>query len=476
MKQEIKSVLTAILLIFLAYGTASAQAWDFESGAGDFEITNGTVESTFDFSRSGIRSLKITGSNTEVNTYLENSVYTDINPRDTLRFHVFANSFINLSEFHLYVKNGDELELLNHFISPDSLLLSQWNTLEMVIPNNASDVRAFGLMTYNSMEGEPVFYVDDVEVAAFDPDSYEPEPILETFDFEDDSGNWEIANNTGVLEVSDDTSYSGFQSIRVIAKPDTDLVEIANYSPSNYADEQLLRFMVWVPADVSDINSISPFIQTENFSVYTNNLYNIGDLETESWNEVSVEVPLYVQLDAIGLQILGNENATNLPSFYVDMITSNPGFEGNPTLTPPSAITEDSTSTTFASFSWSAATGNGTPRYYIYRNDTRIDTTQNLYYVDTNLASKTTYNYRVTTVDPFWRETQNGASISLTTEEFGAYQTWDFEESLENWSIKNGTGTATLTDTMAYSGFMGVELTANPDTNLIDFAIDGIIP
>lgn len=477
MKQEIKSAFLFFLLVFFSIGITHAQSWDFESGAGDFEIIDGTVESTFDYSRSGIRSLKITGSDSEFNTYLENSVFTDINPRDTVSFHVFATEvYEKISNFWVYVKNGTGQELIEKWVNADSITLSEWNKLSLIVPGNADDVRAFGIRINHTGNGDAVFYVDDASVAAFDPNSYNPEPVLETFDFESGTGDWEIANHTGSLEISEDTSYSGFQSMRVTARPDTDRVEIANFSPSEYAYEQNIRFMVWIPDEVTDVNGISPFIQTENYAEYTSNFYNIEDLEPNSWNEVSVEVPIYVQMDAIGLQILGNENATNLPSFYVDMITSDPEFEGYPMVAAPEDINRDSVGTTFAAFSWSAAAGNGSPSYYIYRNGSRIDTTQNPFFVDTKLESKTTYTYKVTAVDTLGRETENSASISITTEEFGAYQTWDFEESLESWSTKNETGTATRTDTMAYSGFHGVELVVNPDTNLIDFAIDGVIP
>lgn len=477
MKKRTQLLSYALLFTLTATNIAVAQTWNFEDGPGDFEIIYGTVESTFDYSKSGIRSLKITGSDTEFNTYLENTVFTEINPRDTVSFHVFATEvYDKISSFWVYVKNGDEQNLIEQWVNADSITLSEWNKLSLVVPGNADDVRAFGIRINHPGNGDAVFYVDDASISAFDPNSYNPDPILKTFDFETGAENWEIANNTGMLEISDDTSYSRFQSVRVTARPDTDRVEIANYSPSEYAYEQTLRFMVWIPEEVTDINGISPFIQTENYSEYTSNFYNIVDLETNSWNEVSVEVPVYVQMDAIGLQILGNENATNLPSFYVDMITSNPDFGGNPMVAVPADINRDSVGTTYAAFSWSAAEGNGTPTYFIYRNNNRIDTTQNLFFVDTKLESKTTYNYQVAAVDTLGRETQNRASISITTEEFGAYQTWDFEESLENWSAKNGTGTAIITDTMAYSGFHGVELVVHPDTNLIDFAIDGIIP
>lgn len=477
MKKWTQLLSHALLFTLIAANFAVAQTWDFEDGPGDFEIINGTVESTFDYSRSGIRSLKITGSEGEIMTYLENSVYTDIHPRDTVSFHVFATDIYDkISNFWVYVKNGDEQELTERWVNADSINLSEWNKLSLVVPGNANDVRSFGLRISLPGNEEAVFYVDDASVATFDPSSYNPEDVLETFDFENGPGNWEITNNTGELVVSEDTSFSGFQSLRVTARPDTDRVEIANYSPSEYAYEQTLRFMVWVPDNVADVNGISPFIQTENYGEFTSNFYSIDAIESGTWNEVCVEVPVYVQMDAIGLQILGNENATNLPSFYVDMITSDPDFEGNPMVAPPADINIDSVGTTYAAFSWSASAGNGTASYFIYRNANRIDTTQSLFYVDTKLESKTTYNYKVTAVDTLKRETENSASISITTEEFGAYQTWDFEGSLDGWSAKNGTGTATLTDTMAYSGFHGVELVVHPDTNLIDFAIDEIIP
>ncbi len=90
-----------------------------------------------------------------------------------------------------------------------------------------------------------------------------------------------------------------------------------------------------------------------------------------------------------------------------------------PDTTPPSTPAIQSAvadSSTQATLTWSPATDNvGVTGYAIYRDNTLLDTTPDLTYVDTNLAPFTTYGYSVVAQDAANNVSSPSSTISVTT-------------------------------------------------------------
>jgi|GEM_PF-6553396 len=322
------------------------------------------------------------------------------------------------------------------------------------------------------------------KITAVDQQGRETEPSMEieartdsfethvTWDFEDgESGGW-FANETsgigGSISVLDTLAYSGSHAIKAEKAPDLSKIHLSYDNTDTLEVGHLVRFQVWVPEDTSSLDWFQPFVQYNNWSGWTGNVYNVGNLEPGAWNEVSIRVPDVGPLNRVGLEILYTES--DGPPILVDFITTDPNATGQPTVVAPTNPAIVTYGRTFAVVSWSPPAGAVTG-YRIYRSTqsgaalsemTRVGGTTDTSYSDNELFSETTYYFRVTARDNAGRESVASEEVSVKTAGFRRHQTWDFEHDTTEFHTESGgssTGTVEVTDSISYSGLHSVKLT-----------------
>ncbi len=104
---------------------------------------------------------------------------------------------------------------------------------------------------------------------------------------------------------------------------------------------------------------------------------------------------------------ISNNEAVNSKTIMVDSV-------------PPSQVMNlinSSTGTTWVNISWTASTdtgGSGINTYLIWRNETNVANTTNVYYNDSGLSAGATYNYTVGAIDNAGNYGQNSSNLIVT--------------------------------------------------------------
>lgn len=287
------------------------------------------------------------------------------------------------------------------------------------------------------------------------------------------------------FSIAYENGYSDF--IGVLLSPSNTNTKEYKFTNSNlqpFLAEQVLSIYLFVPADTSNIDSISVFLEFDNVDGDDNDNdgfssvdYRINQLKTGDWNRLSITVPNYLTLNTFGVKVQAKQLG-GIPTLYADLFTSNPLFNGYASIQEVRNLNQDSVGASFISFSWDTPVEGEASYYLIERsiineyNFERLDTTRLTYFVDKNVWSDSQYSYRVFPVDSLERKTRVGSNVRQLTLSFPDHITWDFETGIDNWQVDTFTNFA-LVDSVSYSDRKSLLLSTRGDTTKHFFFLQG---
>ncbi|MEQ9309202.1 MAG: T9SS type A sorting domain-containing protein [Balneolaceae bacterium] len=273
-----------------------------------------------------------------------------------------------------------------------------------------------------------------------------------------------------------ENGYSDF--IGVLLSPSNTNTKEYRFTNSNlqpFLAEQILSIYLFVPADTSNIDSISVFLEFDTVDGDENDNdgfssvdYRVNQLKIGDWNRLSITVPNYLALNTFGV-IVQAKQLGGIPTLHADLFTSNPLFNGYASIQDVRNLSQDSVGTSFTAFSWDTSEEREVRYYLIERsiineyNFERLDTTRLNYFVDENVWSDTQYSYRVFPVDSLERKTRVGSIVRQLTLSFPDNITWDFETGPDNWQVDSFSNLV-LVDSVSYSDRKSLLLSTRGDT------------
>lgn len=323
--------------------------------------------------------------------------------------------------------------------------------------------------------------VNEVESALSSSDSIY---TINDFSYGGDLSYWSSDN----LELSFDfeKGYSNFKSL-FLSPSSTNTKEYAftNSNLPEFLAGQILSIYLFVPADTSNIDSVSIFLEFDKVDGDDNENdgfnsvdYSVNQLSIGDWNRLSITVPTYLTLNTFGVKVKAKQ-VGGIPSFHADLFTSIPSYNGYASISPVGNLSQDSVGTSFIGLSWDTP-DKGEVNYYAIERATinpynfeRIDTTKSNYYVDENVLSETHYSYKIFPVDSLERKARIASSgFTFQTLSFPDNMTWDFETGSENWQVDNYTNLV-LVDSVSYSDRKSLLLSTTGDTTSHFFFLKG---
>ncbi len=293
------------------------------------------------------------------------------------------------------------------------------------------------------------------------------------------SNNFEISKDN-------DKGYSDF--IGVVLSPSNTGTKEYKFTRTNlqqFLPGQILSIYLFVPADTSNIDSISVFLEFDNIDGDNNDNdgfksvnYAINELKIGDWNRLSITVPNYLTLNTFGVNVQA-KNTGGIPPLYVDLFTSNPANRGFASINSVENLRQDSVGTDFTAFSWEAPLKGKVDFYAIERSYVNkyifefIDTTTAHFYIDEDALSESKYWYKIIPIDSLGRRARSGSrEIELETLSFPANMTWDFESGTENWEVDKFTNLAPV-DSVSYSDRKSLLISTTADTSNHFFFLKG---
>lgn len=320
--------------------------------------------------------------------------------------------------------------------------------------------------------------VKGIELTAKSSDSIY---VTNDFTYAADLDYWSSDN----FELTIDRGYSDF--IGVLLDPsNTNKTEykLTHTNLQQFLPGQILSIYLLVPADTSNIDSISVFLEFDKVDGDDNDNdgfssvdYRVNHLKIGDWNRLSITVPNYLTLNTFGVKVQAKQLG-GIPTLYADLFTSNPLFNGYASIQEVRNLSQDSVGTSFTAFSWDTPEEGEVSYYLIERsiineyNFERLDTTRLNYFVDENVWSDTQYSYRVFPVDSLERKTRVGSNVRQLTLSFPDNITWDFETGVDNWQVDSFSNLV-LVDSVSYSDRKSLLLSTKADTTDHFFFLKG---
>lgn len=198
-----------------------------------------------------------------------------------------------------------------------------------------------------------------------------------------------------------------------------------------------------------------------------------GDFSTStSWQHITWIYPGDATISGARIALDMGQTAN---TYYIDNVSVVDTAEIG-SVSAPTNLMVASHGKTNATLVWTAPSGSTPSKYMVYRstqtnamvNDMMwVDSSATNNYTDNDLNSKTTYYYKVTSVDSQGMESDPSDEVSVKTDAFASYMTEDFENGVGNW-VKgdNDNMTFSTVDSMAFSGKQSVALVPTGTGNL----------
>jgi len=321
--------------------------------------------------------------------------------------------------------------------------------------------------------------VKGIELTAKSSDSIY---VTNDFTYAADLDYWSSDN----FELTIDRGYSDF--IGVLLDPsntNTTEYKLTHSNLQQFLPGQILSIYLLVPADTSNIDSISVFLEFDKVDGDDNDNdgfnsvdYRVNQLKIGDWNRLSITVPNYLTINTFGVKVQAKQLG-GIPPFYADLFTSEPDFIGYASINEVKNLNQDSVGTSFTALSWDTPEEGEVSYYLIERsinneyNFERLDTSRLNYYVDENVWSDTQYSYTVFPVDSLKRKARVGSNvIQLKTLSFPDNTTWDFETGVDNWQVDSFSNLV-LVDSVSYSDRKSLLLSTTADTTDHFFFLKG---
>ncbi len=305
-----------------------------------------------------------------------------------------------------------------------------------------------------------------------------------TSDFESsvlwDQG-WSLAGQ-GEFSQTSDKAFSGFESALIEFEDEAGLLDFQFFVNPDAIQRNfdILNTWVLIPENISTLDSISLYadltLNGEENGIRVIKSYSPEELQTNTWNKLSIDIPSHDSLKFFGL-LISTKTGIDKPDYYVDLFTSSPNYIGVASFGTVQNLETDSIGTTYAAFSWEAPSGEAPERYLIMRHDNYkgnfnpIDTTSNLFYYDSELLSSTAYFYGVFALDSLNRRAPLYESLLLNTPAFDTIKTWDFENGAENWKTESAALIQNNTE-KAFSNRNSVKVNSDIESSELSFFKD----